>query len=83
MTKPDGGPAFPQCGWKYAPESGRYVESISGGMSLRDYFAGHVLSLQTYAGSATTQPSDYQIANLAETAYRIADAMIAAREAQK
>jgi hypothetical protein len=40
----DGGTAFPQAGWKYLPETGRYVESISGGMTLRDWFAGQAVT---------------------------------------
>jgi hypothetical protein len=43
-------------------------------MSLRDWFAGQALT-----GLASTYPS-YQIETLAAQAYRLADAMLKARE---
>jgi hypothetical protein len=63
MAINDGGPAFPI-------ENGNW--NISGGMSLRDYFAGQALDL---ASHDLTEPD-----HVAERAYRIADAMIVQRE---
>jgi tetrahydromethanopterin S-methyltransferase subunit D len=69
----DGGPAFPI---PLAPGE-LYTETGSGcGMTLRDWFAGHAL---TGLMSNTTMPC----APLAETAYRVADAMLAERAKEK
>lgn len=66
MTKSDGGPAFP-------------IEMTgtpyAPGMSLRDWFAGQAL-----AGIMTNPVGGEQI-SVANKAYRIADAMLAARDA--
>ena len=76
----DGGPAFPQAGWKHNSETGRYVESIGGGMTLRDWFAG-----QAIAGATGPAPDGWSLSpyDHARWAYEIADAMIAARDAAK
>lgn len=87
MKKPDGGSAFPMLppvepdrysGWPASP-----------GMSLRDYFAGQALTTafgiwhEGYAGGAGFPLDGENGAQcIAETAYQIADAMIAAREAE-
>lgn len=47
-------------------------------MTLRDWFAGHVVA-GLYACPGTTGPNSM----FCEEAYRIADAMLAAREASK
>ena len=68
----DGGPAFPspQCG-DWSPEYG---------MMLRDWFAGQALAgLIAQSGGAATG-SDKAVG--ASWAYRMADAMLKAREAQ-
>lgn len=64
----DGGPAFPtdQEAMSYGFE----------GMSLRDWFAGQAL-----AGFATTS-GHFDPKKFAQTAYLLADAMLAAREAK-
>ena len=84
-VKNDGGPAFPQ-------ERISHVEALSagpsapahavphyvhdGGMSMRDWFAGHAL-----AGMASNSriPDAFQSDVIAMMAFRIADAMIAER----
>lgn len=71
----NGGPAFPLA------EPGNCV-SASEGMTLRDYFAAKAMPLawkifdEGYSTDALTTE------NIAEAAYQIADAMIAAREKQ-
>ena len=68
QPKPDGGPAFP----------GVYREVGLAGMSLRDYFAGQVLSGEAANGGWDgTKEMEKRIA---EWCYKQADAMIAARE---
>jgi hypothetical protein len=61
----DGGPAFP-------------VKYQSGGMTLRDYFAGQALAgfLAAHAGQGVSLPEDDWSAT---RAYEIADAMLAER----
>lgn len=61
----DGGPAFPYA----APEGVFYRE----GMLLRDYFAGQALLSMRYNG-ATQYKDD------AEACYKMADAMLKARQ---
>ena len=66
-----GGPAFPhieQCG---------AVSYTSGGMSLRDYFAAKAMS-----GVIASFTPTNTIEQLAQVSYRVADAMIAARNAR-
>ena len=68
----DGGPAFPNERWRPFPGGGGYRDDVPG-MSLRDYFAGQALAgLLTEDGDAP--PEEWAMA-----AYRLADAMIAAR----
>jgi hypothetical protein len=67
MKNNDGGPAFPQIlGERYEPMS-------TEGMSLRDYFAAKAMQ-----GLLTNFKYDEN--GYAQSAYRIADAMLAARE---
>ncbi len=69
MSKPDGGPAFPD----------RRPESIAGcfepghGMSLRDYFAGQVMPHPDNLGQYG------RLDRAADVAYAMADAMLVAR----
>jgi hypothetical protein len=64
----DGGPAFPFDG---------YGERVSG-MTLRDWFAGQALAGVT--SSVNDEISVGQVEGIAEIAYALADAMLAARE---
>lgn len=65
----DGGPAFP-----FAATDPSNVAMQARGMSLRDWFAGQALS---WAGHNNWTSSDPK--HLAERAYQMADAMLAAR----
>lgn len=77
----NGGPAFPISipGWG---------DNGAGGMTLRDYFAGQALAGDFATQSeqigeiVKTTPDTWMIAR-AKTLYRMADAMIAAREVSK
>lgn len=77
----DGGPAFPQV---YDEMEGDFPDAFGlGGMSLRDYFAAHALAGVLHSADdhdwnkgVFTGASPY-----AQTAYVIADAMLAEREA--
>ena len=81
-TQPnDGGPAFPNP----ALANEGFCPSVDlGGMSLRDWFAGQILSacflhIQSILreANATSEESTFKVA--ASAAYEAADAMIAAR----
>jgi hypothetical protein len=74
MTKPnDGGPAFPHVEQHIPGQPPEIMLSLtSGGMSLRDYFAAKALTL--------SYDDSIRIEAVAEWAYEIADAMIAARQ---
>ena len=67
----DGGPAFPTT-------AGQVV--YSHGMSLRDWFAGQALAGLFSQSEITNASSVYVVAQIV---YRMADAMIAARDAQR
>jgi hypothetical protein len=69
-----GGPAFPADITSWA------------GMSLRDYFAAQALSVLNYhnilAAAMNEEEAKLQIQNAAVLSYRLADAMLRAREAK-
>ena len=73
-TKQDGGAAFPNVEYVQSAGGGAHLMAITGGMSLRDYFAAKAMPV------FVAQDWDDNIC--AEKAYRIADAMLAAREAK-
>jgi hypothetical protein len=60
-----GGPAFPST----------HAHGQDEGMTLRDYFAAK--AMQGYVG----QGKSYDFADIAQASYRLADAMLKAREA--
>jgi hypothetical protein len=76
-TKPHGGPAFPQYSGQPIPGGGVYYE-MSGGMSLRDWFAGQALAgfLANDRFKATAEDK-----TVALVCFNLADAMLAARGA--
>lgn len=80
MTDRDGGPAFPQSdlsGYGMGP-----AESGNGGMTLRDWFAGQALAgLMPVCQHDTIAPGTWP-QHIARNAYEVADAMLAARDAE-
>lgn len=85
MSKNDGGTAFPE-----SCTEGGYQANVSSGMSLRDYFAAKAMQgmlaaganwSSMYAGSIDYLDDGRQVSHSpdVETAYRIADAMLAER----
>lgn len=75
----DGGPAFPHTRKYIGPDT--YVPLAEGGMSLRDWFAGHALAgLLPICVHDTVKPGEFP-EHIARNAYEIADAMLAARKA--
>ena len=66
-------PAFPTSNWtQIAPYSSGYNE----GMTLRDYFAGRAMQGMLSENSGIRYPTD----ELVDFAYKVADAMMKARE---
>jgi hypothetical protein len=70
MSRDDGGPAFPGTAENYKYEG-------CAGMSIRDYFAAKAMQGWT----SNPLPNESSIQEVAEWAYRQADAMLAARSA--
>lgn len=72
MSAPQNPPAFPNIGnsaWSMNPTEG---------MTLRDYYAGQLLASMPDFNVAGTSDAELQL--VAAQMYRIADAMLAARE---
>jgi hypothetical protein len=72
-TKKDGGPAFPS---QALGTDGLPVSELSGGMTLRDYFAGQALIAVIERGSGC----NFSYEDYGKEAYKFADGMIKARE---
>lgn len=73
-TIDDGGLAFP--GNRFQKVGNSYGDVQHPGMSLRDWFAGQVLS-----GFMSAEPMHFNPEDDADYCYKVADAMIAARKA--
>lgn len=73
MATKDGGPAFP------APENllGSYVRE---GMSLRDWFAGQFIAAYCDEDENDSSTDEWDFPFIAKCAYKLADAMLRARE---
>ena len=65
-----GGPAFP-CEWDYIKSN----REAANGMTLRDYFAAKAMQ-----GLMVDIPDAVQFVYVADSAYKMADAMLKARE---
>ena len=84
----DGGPAFPgkhpKKGWNGQLRMEVSVMEECGGMSLRDWFAGQALpSVMVLCQRDTLEPGQTRSQLFAQSAYRLADAMLATREASQ
>jgi hypothetical protein len=75
MSVHDGGPAFPSV--DIDDDGNKVAWSQERGMTLRDYFAAAAIS-----GLIQRHRADVAWADVAPAAYKIADAMIAHREAK-
>lgn len=73
MTSRDGGPAFPT--HDADPGTDPRSQILSGGMTLRDWFAGQALNQASREIWAEHKPED-----VAARCYMLADAMLAARD---
>ena len=73
MTTNTGGPAFAQCSYNM---KGGY--DITGGMTLRDFFAASFISSGTVFKQVSSGSTPDEVA---AQAYALADAMLKAREA--
>ncbi|PRG91317.1 hypothetical protein C6V04_17575 [Burkholderia multivorans] len=78
-TTKTGGPAFPIADpFALRPRDETELERIASGMTLRDYFAGQALIATFLNGFAGPNEDDR-----AALCYRMADAMLRAREVSK
>ncbi|MDT0176901.1 hypothetical protein Q9R34_12735 [Enterobacter sp. BRE11] len=80
MINENGGPAFPYSGVHKAEKENQIIDSH--GMTLRDYFAGKAMQsvIHRYEGMGFGGNADSpEFIDVAEQAYFMADAMIAAR----
>jgi hypothetical protein len=86
MSEKNGGPAFPRHTFADDDLDGESYVVSSGGMSLRDYFAAAALPQaiehERSLRAASIKPDKFRYSEIAEAAYKMADAMLAAREAQ-
>jgi hypothetical protein len=73
----DGGPAFPKLDYFTRPDGGGGAPVSEGGMSLRDYFAGQYIAGRIARDMVLLD----HVEQTADAAYRMADAMLKAREA--
>lgn len=69
----DGGPAYPHTNPDY--DGNWDKEPQRGGMSLRDWFAGQVISNMDFRGETPERAADWS--------YSVADAMLSARNGEK
>ena len=77
----DGGSAFPLLEAIYDYDDNFIgMENISDGMTIRDWFAGRAPAASGYAWRLDKKS---KVKRLAELAYEIADAMLAAREGRR
>lgn len=75
MNTNTGGPAF--------PSHGSMGEVAHQGMTLRDYFAGQAISGIATCNESDDYPEEWDMDALARASYKLADAMLAAREAKQ
>ncbi len=74
MSKDTGGYAYPRSVWK--GDSDNYTDKETGGMTLRDYFAGQALvGIMSQIEIIDCDTDNY----VSRVAYKIADAMITER----
>lgn len=77
----DGGPAFPKPHDPYPNTQGTTRSSSASGMSLRDWFAGQVAAAAIVnATGVTDDVADEAFPLVARLSYKMADAMLKARE---
>lgn len=79
-ARDDGGPAFPKPETRTSPITGISRTESAGGMTLRDYFAAKAMQARLADAVIPTDEVESRIALLASGAYRMADAMLKARQ---
>ena len=77
MSANNGGPAFPVVGYKQSGGTGVSIMEITGGMTLRDYFAAK--AMQSILTSCYDDTPEHDAGSVATLSYAIADAMLAER----
>ncbi len=80
MSKDNSGPAFPTGTWEYDGQ-GNVLPYQQVGMTLRDYFAAKAMAAYVSGHIAHYGHESYwDVDSLSSQAYRLADAMLRARE---
>ena len=82
LAPADGGPAFPRIDGMEQGDYGRTHIHVTGGLTVRDYFAGRALQgfLSDSNNSESTKGDEkHWTEAVARLAYQIADAMLKAR----
>lgn len=74
--KDDGGAAFPALKYLIRDDANDFRANMEGGLSLRDYFAAKAMGGMLADPDVTAAWED-----IAKASYKMADAMLAAREA--
>lgn len=82
MNRDDGGPAFPAGGAQWNESTHSYdIVPLTGGMTLRDYFAAKAAAAIISGGMADgTKMKATDYGHIANAAYVMADAMLEARK---
>jgi hypothetical protein len=75
-TPDDGGPAFP-CEWDYINSN----RAVANGMTLRDYFAARAMQGELASQTGEAEWHQGELPQLAAWSYKVADAMLKARQA--
>jgi hypothetical protein len=80
----DGGPVFPQSQRMWDNDAGSWAVHSTGGMSLRDWFAGMALQgLVSSAGAGIFTAEEAPRYEIASYSYKYADTMLAARKGEQ
>jgi hypothetical protein len=84
MSAPkNGGSAFPQAQRLFDNDTQSWAVHSTGGMFLRDWFAGMAIQGAVAYVNEHEDHYDESLANTAIASYKIADAMLAAREGKE
>lgn len=77
MSKDNGGQAFPTVDYAKPVGGGAHMMTITGGMTLRDYFAAKAMQAMASAPMGKFTHTNFE--DLTGSAYAMADAMLAER----
>lgn len=82
MSRETGGQAFPRQQWEYDGQN-NVLQYQEDGMTLRDYFAAKAMQGIAANSAMLDNVTDSSVEWVAKGAYKMADAMLKAREASR